>query len=48
MKKKAKETTKSGVDRWTSNGIGIKNFKPAISKSEAAKINAEATSKGKK
>lgn len=47
MEQKAKKTTKSGVDRWTSNGIGLTITKPAISKKEAVAID-KATEKGKK
>ena len=38
---KAKQTGKDGVDRWTNNGKGLVNIKPAISKAQAQAIAKE-------
>lgn len=43
---KSKPTGKDGIDRWTNNGHGIK-AKPAISKEQAKKIDAEVDRKKK-
>lgn len=44
----ATKTTKSGVDRWTSNGVGLKVVKTPITKKEAAAIDKSVNKKGNK
>ena len=46
--RKAPKEGKNGVDRWTSNGFGIKVGKAPITKEEARKIDEEAAKRKKK